>query len=636
MIRKIFLLLFFAAASVQLQAQRIDIYPEKPQRGQMVSIRYHPGSAGADIPEDATSVVLNFSFSRFYELPVQLPMKKQGRNWVASFSLQRYATFASFTIQSGKVIDQPSPGLHYSFAVWEGNKRVKDSFLHESYSLASQMGKAPELSARQLELVRKELTAYPDNYEAKLREKSLLMGTAKTPSEKSKYRSEALKIIHDRFEQAPSVVSNLNKVTMGFLMIGENSRLDSIRKVVVQRFPNADLAKDLRTSEILKIKDSTKRITALENLLKEGDETGQEGSAAIHNLLFDHYAAAGNAEKALFHARKRLAEKSPQTPKNIMDIAVTLTSHQLVPDSAIKYAGRALEMTSQWPVGIIRYFPEFGHIPSYVPDSVRRNTIAAARSELYSIIALNQLYKRDEPGALKYAVQAEADGISRTGFSNVASVYLQTGHPEKAFNTLWKLLLINPSDSAILRTAKQNFLKFNPSEKEFDQKITELEMLRKHQLKVSLKQQMMNQSGITLKDFTDLTGKPVTTEMMKNKIVIIDFWATWCIPCMEEMPYLQKVYDVYKSNPRVMFMVINSGARNTIEDAQGWAAKNTKYTFPLYFNNDPEIGDKIGFNIIPTIAVFDANGLMQFRTIGFEGAEMQHKLSAQIEVLLEK
>lgn len=196
-------------------------------------------------------------------------------------------------------------------------------------------------------------------------------------------------------------------------------------------------------------------------------------------------------------------------------------------------------------------------------------------------------------------------------------------------------MLKDPSDTVAIAAAKKNFLKFNTSETEFNAKVKNLEALKMTRLKAALKKQLMNKPGPELSGLTDLKGNAVTKAMMQGKIVVLDFWATWCVPCMQEMPYLQKVYEQYKHHPNVMFMVINSGARNTIKDALGWEAKNPQYTFPLYFNNDPDIGEKVGFTLIPTIAVIDQQGKMQFRTIGFEGAELEHKLTAQIEVLLE-
>nr|WP_121270512.1 TlpA disulfide reductase family protein [Pedobacter schmidteae] len=621
-------------AFIQVQAQVVQITPEKPQRGEKVTITYHPNAAGAAISKDATDVIVNFSYSTFYEQPWKLPMIRQGNDWVASFVLQRYATFASFYVQSGDTIDKPAADRHYSISVFDGNKRVRDGFLHESYSLGAQMPKSPKLPALQLALLKKELANYPDNYEAKVREQSVLMTMAKTPEEKLKHRLEARKIIAAKFEENPTFGGNLNKVTMGYLIIGENSRLDSIRKVVSTRFPESDLAKDYLISAIAKEKDEVKKVAQLEVLLKKGKENG-ENSTEIHRMLFEHYVAKKNEEKAIYHASRSLGAVNPYTPQRLKTISSDLTAAKLAPDTAIAYAQASLKIVEQWPIGVIRYFPEYGHILPFVADSLRTKTVAAESAGLYALIALNKFYLGYKDEAMKYALKAENTGVDKVGLMDLALLYELAGAPEKAFDATWKVLLEDPANVAALKSAKANFLKFNTSETAFDEKIKKLEALKLTQLKALLKKQLMNKPGPELSGLTDLKGKTVTKSMMKGKIVVLDFWATWCVPCMQEMPYLQKVYDKYKNNPKVMFMVVNSGAKNTIKDAIGWEAKNRQYTFPLYFNNDPDIGEKVGFTLIPTIAVIDAEGKMQFRTIGFEGAELEHKLAAQIDILLE-
>lgn len=622
-------------AFMQVQAQVVQITPEKPQRGERVTITYHPNAAGATIGRDAAEVIINFSYSTFYEQPWKLPMTRKGNDWVASFVLQRYATFASFYLQSGDTIDKPAADRHYSIAVYRGDKRVRDGFLHESYSLGAQMPKSPKLPVLQLALLKKELANYPDNYEAKVREQSALMNMAKTPEEKSKHRLEARKIIAAKFEENPTFGGNLNKVTMGYLIIGENSRLDSIRKVVSTRFPESDLAKDYLISAIAKEKDEVKKVARLEALLMKGKESG-ENSTEIHRMLFEHYVAKKNETKAIYHASRSLGAVNPYTPQRLKTIASELTAAKLAPDTAIAYAQASLKIVGQWPIGIIRYFPEYGHILPFVADSVRTKTVAEATAGLYALIALNKFYLGNKDEAMGYALKAENTGADKEGLMNLALLYGLAGTPEKAFDVTWKVLLEDPADAVAIKTAKANFLKFNASEAAFDEKLKKLEALKLTQLKALLKKQLMNKPGPELSGLTDLKGKAVTKSMMKDKIVILDFWATWCVPCMQEMPYLQKVYDKYKNNPKVMFMVVNSGAKNTIKDASGWEAKNPQYTFPLYFNNDPDIGEKVGFTLIPTIAVIDQNGKMQFRTIGFEGAELEHKLATQIDILLEK
>ena len=60
-------------------------------------------------------------------------------------------------------------------------------------------------------------------------------------------------------------------------------------------------------------------------------------------------------------------------------------------------------------------------------------------------------------------------------------------------------------------------------------------------------------------DFTfyDLDGKPVTPESLAGKVAVLDFWATWCPPCRESLPNLEKVYQRYKDNPKVAFYAVS-------------------------------------------------------------------------------
>lgn len=617
------------------QAQVLIIQPDKPQRGMPVTITYHTNAPGAKISKDAAAVNIVFTYSTFYELPWKMPMKKNGDDWVATFVPQRYATFATFYLQSGDIVEKPAD-RHFSIAVYNGDKRVKSGLLHESYSLSAQMPKAADLQALKQDLQEQELKNYPNNYEAKVALLQTKILRAKTAPEKLKYRNEVRKVIAAKLEENPTFGGNINLVTMGYLMIGEKTRVDSVRQVIMNRFPNADVSIDRRASIIAQDKDSIGRTAKLEKLLKKGERPGEEGSTSIHQMLFEHYALIKDSVKALRHAAKLVAKTNPYTPETLKDIAAKLTEYKVAPAAAINYAQKSLTMAVQWPVGIIRYFPEYGYIPSFVADSTRAQAVADAKCTLVSIIALNKLYQGDQKAALSAAARAMTYADSREGLLNVASVYQQTNNNQKAFDALWKLLLKNPTDTVVLRTAKNNFLKFNNSETEFATKVDELAALETAQLTAKLKKELMNKPHPDLSGLVDLDGNAIAPEIMKGKIVVLDFWATWCVPCMQELPYLHKVYEKYKDNPKVIFMVVNSGSNNTLADAQQWAKKNQQYTFPIYYNKDKDIGEKVGFTVIPTIAVLDQDGLMQYRTIGFEGEILEKKLSVEIDILLQK
>ncbi|WP_275825908.1 redoxin family protein [Paraflavitalea sp. CAU 1676] len=584
-----------ALSCISMQAQdRVTIAPLQPERGTTVTITYDPAKAGATIPAGAKAVTLVFSYSNLYDVAYRVPMQQQGAVWTTSFKLARYATFATFYLQSGEAIDKPAADRHYELAVYDGQRTVRDGHLYKGYSLSAQMGKAPNLSERQAAQYKEELALYPDNYEAKLRLLTYEMNKA-NGADKEKVRQQALKVIADKFNSAPTVAGNMNKVTMGYLIIGENSRLDSIRKVVREKYPDTELGRELYTSYIAKEKDTAEQIQLFEKELKKEKAANAKSFIEMHERLFNIYAARKDGPKALLHARKiAVDDENPYRPLTLKEIAQTLLDNELALDTARAYAERTLALSNQFPVGVIRYFPETGYIYPYVDDSTRQaayNKAAGNVQSMLGLIALKQNRLTDANGHMEAAMQKSTD---KETLDNVGTLYRQTGN-----------------------TAK----------------LQQLESLREQQMLTKVKTQRISRPAPSLAAFVDLKGQPVPESTWKNKVVIIDFWATWCVPCMQEMPYIQKLYDKYKDNPNVQFMIVNSGARNTLADAQGWFG-NKKYSFPVYYTNDPAVGDKFKFTVIPATYVIDPSGNIQFANIGFEGPDVEMKLRLQIDMLL--
>src|SRR5690606_11004646 len=164
-----FSLVCICIAGHLFEQDKLMVIPSQPERSKKVTIRYDPTSEDATIPADAKNVDIVFTYSNMYEYAWRMPLEKRGKFWETSFVVPYYATYATFYLQSGEIKDQPAKNKHYELAVYENNKRIQNSYLYESYSLAAQLGKVPELAEKQAQLLQKELEQYPDNYEAKLR-----------------------------------------------------------------------------------------------------------------------------------------------------------------------------------------------------------------------------------------------------------------------------------------------------------------------------------------------------------------------------------------------------------------------------------------------------------------------------------
>lgn len=618
----------------QARAQSVILRPERPERGQDVTVTYFPEHKGSVIPAATKSITLSFSYSNLYELPWKMPMKKNGDHWQVSFRLPSYATYATFYLESGDKIQKPATDKHYELAVYANARRVENGYLYESYSLSAQMGKAPGLALRQRALLEKELQSFPDNYEAGVRLLNNKMNAA-SGAEKEKYRQLALKKIAEKFYTEPGVMGTLNKVTMGYLIIGENSRLDSIRKVVREKYPETEGAYELFASDIRNNKDDEERRVAAEAFLKKETPENKRYMADFHEILLEYYAVRGNEKKVRYHLNQLPPDSSPYLPETLKSKAKLLSDNGILLDTALAYAERAFAMAASFPAGLIRYFPETGYLPAHVDEQTKRKVEQTAKGNMMSLIAVILLKKGERTKADAALEKAFTFSSDPETLLNAAWYYRYTNQHEKAFLTSKKMATLNQTDTAAFAAMKKDYFNWKGTAAGWEKELTDLQQHWQAKITETLKKERVNIPAPVMSGLVDIKGNPVPAEKMAGKIVVIDFWATWCVPCMKEMPYLQKVYDRFRDNPDVVFMVVNSGARNTLADAQGWSG-NRLYTFPVYFTNDPQLGEKFGFSVIPATYVISPQGLIQFKTIGFEGAVIEYKLTGAIELLLKE
>ncbi len=124
--------------------------------------------------------------------------------------------------------------------------------------------------------------------------------------------------------------------------------------------------------------------------------------------------------------------------------------------------------------------------------------------------------------------------------------------------------------------------------------------------------------GSRLPDFSakDLQGREVSSADLRGKVVLIDFWATWCQPCKKEMPGYQKLLDRYGSRG---FAVIGFkfDTMMDMEDPVTFA-KKIGVRYPLAVATD-DLKQKFGgIEGLPTTMLYDRQGILRKKIIGFE------------------
>ncbi len=122
------------------------------------------------------------------------------------------------------------------------------------------------------------------------------------------------------------------------------------------------------------------------------------------------------------------------------------------------------------------------------------------------------------------------------------------------------------------------------------------------------------------------TSENYTLEKLKGKIVLIDFWATWCRPCVRAMPHLQKVWEAYKDKGLVV-IAISAETKNKVEPF----AKQYHYSFPFALDDNRKTNKSYDIKSIPTTYIIAPNGKVAWQ--GHAGSEDVEKV---IKALLPK
>ncbi len=133
------------------------------------------------------------------------------------------------------------------------------------------------------------------------------------------------------------------------------------------------------------------------------------------------------------------------------------------------------------------------------------------------------------------------------------------------------------------------------------------------------------------KDFTlkSRSGKNIRLAEQKGNVVLINFWASWCAPCRQEMPKLEELHNKYKDLGFVL-LGINLDAT---PDLSKKLLKDIKVTFPVLFDPENEVSEAYNVESMPTTVIVDKNGNWRFLHKGYQPG-YENDYAAQVKQLL--
>ncbi|HET8781568.1 MAG TPA: redoxin domain-containing protein [Pyrinomonadaceae bacterium] len=133
--------------------------------------------------------------------------------------------------------------------------------------------------------------------------------------------------------------------------------------------------------------------------------------------------------------------------------------------------------------------------------------------------------------------------------------------------------------------------------------------------------------------FTSLNGEYVSLDDLRGKVVLIDFWGTWCGPCVQSVPDLRNLHKKYSKDPSFVLIGISSD-----RDDQVWrefTAEN-KMVWPQYRDKDRRILRAFNIDSYPTYVIIDHEGIVRHRSVGMSwtrAATLENEIRKQIKII---
>lgn len=131
---------------------------------------------------------------------------------------------------------------------------------------------------------------------------------------------------------------------------------------------------------------------------------------------------------------------------------------------------------------------------------------------------------------------------------------------------------------------------------------------------------------------TMLDGTTVDSQTLRGKVVLLNFWATWCPPCRQEFTRVQAdIVDRYADREFVLLALSRGEDKATVEKFM----KKQGYAFPVGVDTRSEVYDKFAITYIPRNFVIDKEGVVRFVSVGYAPADFE-KMLARIDALLDE
>lgn len=629
------------------------VTPEHPTPGTTVTMHYNPTGRSLEGKDGVTGRL--YMFHNFQWEGYDLALSKQGNEWTSSYTVPADGALMVCVFRADTVVDYGGKATYAYMITDPKGGQVSSAFIGWAFLRNATGGgfglpgyDNPDAAIGDevaLFWIRQELMYHPESRRRVFYPAMVLLekveGDAKKPRivQEIKYILSQPDVTEREMLQAAKIYQH---------QLQDQIRADSLRKAIVTKFPKGSMIKLQTYKQIEQERDLAKKLTLCQAFLR--DYPDAQTDEAFDYEYFINYSRIYAPILGVELPKKNYAALTPLISAASYDMLVLMyykaieiahnsgfmTDEELLPYST-QIIQRMEALRMERPASR-RY-----QAPSEWKEQTGRTYLH--NGVLTHIDILKKTGHNAE--ALRYADAAQETFHYKRAELNGTHAFLldHAGQIEKRDKVMLGSVHENQSTPWILDKLREGYVKQHGNDQGFDDYIQSLKNatdLQEAQDRIS---KMMINRKMTDFKLVDAKGKSVTLASLKGKVVILDFWATWCTPCKASFPGMKLAVEKYKNDPNVVFYFVDTQERNAgyKENVMGYIAKNN-YPFNILFDvkgsgkyNDAvftKICEDFTISGIPQKLIIDAKGNLRFITVGYKGSptELADEIATMVEL----